>query len=206
MKPSGLIPSTALISTPTSRSINTCPTSTETHLLPSRWKSEEMEQWVIRCTNFLFLKKTRESKTVATLNCSTASATQDDSTYTLGSSLFNVYITLSIRRGSLSPFSVALQLPRIIPIYQRRTGLGSDVRTAFSTDDLNSVQRLFKKGLLTAATVVAWYDYEPGNETSLFGVSFQVQIRNISADILIVSGNNEISKYSHLFNYSYVRV
>lgn len=204
MKPSRLIPSTALISAPTSRSINTCPTFTETHLLPSRWKSAGMEKWVIRCTNFVFLKRTRESKTVTTLNCSTASATQDDSTYILGSSLFNVYITLSIRRGSLSPFSVALQLPRVIPIYHRRTDLGSDVSTAFRNDDLKSVKRLFSKRLLTAATVVTWYDYEPQNETSLFGVSFQVQIRNNSADSSIVSCNNEISQYSYLFNNSYV--
>jgi hypothetical protein len=117
------------------------------------------------------LKKTMEYRTATTLNCGTASTTQNDSTYTLGSSLFNIYVKLSVRRGSLAPLCVSLQIPRVIPIYQKRTDLGKEVGTAFRNDDLKSVQRLFNKGILTAATVVAWYDYEPENEVSLFGVS-----------------------------------
>jgi hypothetical protein len=117
------------------------------------------------------LKKTMEYRTATTLNSGTASTTQNDSTYTLGSSLFNIYVKLSVRRGSLAPLCVSLQIPRVIPIYQKRTDLRKEVGTAFRNDDLKSVQRLFNKGLLTAATVVAWYDYEPENEVSLFGVS-----------------------------------
>jgi hypothetical protein len=42
---------------------------------------------------------------------------------------------------------------------------------AFMDDNLSQIQAFFTQGILTPATVIAWDEYDPDNETSLLGVS-----------------------------------
>lgn len=75
-------------------------------------------------------------------------------------------------RGSLAPFSVRLQIPRVLLISEDVTGVGESVRNAFESDDLQATQDLFSQGLLTNATIVTYTDYNPEDEASLLGVGF----------------------------------
>ncbi|KAF4973089.1 hypothetical protein FSARC_520 [Fusarium sarcochroum] len=96
---------------------------------------------------------------------------QDDSSFTFGSPLLNLYIKFSMRRGSFSPSSFALQVPRVISINESPNDAGARVSEAFEIDDLKAIYGLFEEGVLTPVTTVVWDEYDPDDEMSLLGLS-----------------------------------
>ncbi|KAF4344243.1 hypothetical protein FBEOM_1837 [Fusarium beomiforme] len=86
------------------------------------------------------------------------------------SDIHNILDAIS-KRGHLAPFCVTLQLPRVIYFLECQQEIGKKVEKAFIHDNLKQVQTFFKEGILTPATVIAWDEYDPDNETSLLGLA-----------------------------------
>lgn len=106
-------------------------------------------------------------------------------------------------RGSLAPFSVRLQIPRVLLVSEDATGVGESVRNAFESDDLQATQDLLSQGLLTTATIITYTEYDPENEASLLGVGFlrtwllrctnfvlACNVASIAADSQLLKGSN----------------
>ncbi|CZR45386.1 uncharacterized protein FPRO_15439 [Fusarium proliferatum ET1] len=134
-----------------------------------------------QCSSLLFLQKTQKSRIqdFSASNVQSLANTQESSTFTFGSLLLNTYIQLSIMRGSLAPFSVRLQIPRVLLVSEDATGVGESVRNAFESDDLQATQDLLRQGLLTTSTIVTYTEYDPENEASLLGLAMSLQSRKI---------------------------
>ncbi|KAF4428814.1 hypothetical protein FACUT_9271 [Fusarium acutatum] len=107
--------------------------------------------------------------------------------------------------GTLAPFSVRLQIPRVLLISEDATGVGESVRKAFDSDDLQATQGLFRQGLLTTATIVTCTEYNPGNEASLLGLAMSLQARrifNFLKDQMDLSEQrNHVARFSFPYRY-----
>jgi hypothetical protein len=130
-----------------------------------------IERWRRECSGLVFLQKTQKLRTILATNTQNSDQIQENSTFTFGSSLLNIYMKLSLIRGPLAPLSISLQIPRVLMISNRGTDLGISVRKAFESDDLQAIHRFFSQRLLTPATIVTYTQYDPENEGSLLGVS-----------------------------------
>jgi hypothetical protein len=62
-------------------------------------------------------------------------------------------------------------MPRVIYFQEGQRQIADKVESAFMEDNLGQIQAFFTQGILTPATVIAWGEYDPDNETSLLGVS-----------------------------------
>lgn len=136
-------------------------------------KSSEIvvDTWRQAWSTKAFIQWTRKTtKEEVSFNTS-SSVVQDDSIFTIGSSLLSLYVKLSLRRGNLAPFCITLQIPRVIYIQEGRHQIGEKVESEFMDDNLSQIKTYFTQGILTPATVIAWDEYDPDNETSLLGVS-----------------------------------
>lgn len=140
---------------------------------PTRRKSPEtiIDTWRQARSTKAFVQWTRRTTKEEISSGSKSSAIQDDSIFTIGSSLLSLYVKVSLRRGNLAPFCITLQIPRVIYLQEGQRQIGEKVEMAFMDDNLGQIQAFFTQGILTPATVIAWDEYDPDNETSLLGVS-----------------------------------
>ncbi|KAF4454388.1 hypothetical protein F53441_3105 [Fusarium austroafricanum] len=168
-------------------------------LQPVKQESEVVfEHWTWQCMDVAFLQRTRRRR--ITYLTGQRFTTDDDSTFTFGSSLLNKYIQLSIQRGSLAPFCIALQIPRILLIREGATELGDKVNTAFVQDDLETIQKFFSEGLLTAATLVAYHEHLPGQEGSLLGLAMAFKSYNLTKFLVSQMHGPSYSPRNHISN------
>ncbi|SCV49314.1 uncharacterized protein FFB14_10825 [Fusarium fujikuroi] len=131
------------------------------------WNTKAFVQWT--------RKTTKEEVSVNT----NSSIIQDDSIFTIGSSMLSLYVKLSLRRGSLAPFCITLQIPRVIYIQEGQRQIGEKVESAFMDDNLSQIKTYFTQGILTPTTVIAWDEYDPDNETSLLGLAALTKSQSI---------------------------
>ncbi|KAF5716892.1 hypothetical protein FGLOB1_2383 [Fusarium globosum] len=131
------------------------------------WNTKAFVQWT---------RKTMKEEVSVNTN---SSIIQDDSIFTIGSSLLSLYVQLSLRRGNLAPFCITLQIPRVIYIQEGQCQIGEKVESAFMDDNLSQIKTYFTQGILTPATVIAWDEYDPDNETSLLGLAALTKSQSI---------------------------
>ncbi|CVL03954.1 uncharacterized protein FMAN_14911 [Fusarium mangiferae] len=153
-----------------------------------------------------FVQWTRKTTKEEVSFHSSSSIVQDDSIFTIGSSLLSLYVKLSLRRGNFAPFCITLQIPRVIYIQEGQHQIGEKVESAFMDDNLSQIKTYFTQGILTPATVIAWDDYDPDNETSLLGLAALTKSQSIlkflASQTLDVSSRNHIggARYLYAFN------
>jgi hypothetical protein len=147
-----------------------------------------IKTWRQCLTGVAFLQMTEEQTKNAILTSPEFFTVQNDYTFTLGLSLLNWHVKFSMRQGSLAPSSFSFQLPRVISLFNGGRGFGESVQRAFGDDNLEEVHELFRGGLLTPATIISSYDYDPDYETSLLGVRFSQLSYNASSNEQTVSG------------------
>ncbi|KAF5717959.1 hypothetical protein FMUND_5503 [Fusarium mundagurra] len=158
------------------------------------WSTNAFVQWT--------RKTTKEEVSFDT----SVSTIHDDSIFTIGSSLLNLYVKVSLRRGSLSPFCINLQIPRVIYLHQGQRQIGEKIECAFMDDNLGQIKTYFTQGILTPATVIAWDEYDPDNETSLLGLAALTKSQSIlkflAAQPFDLSNRNHIgsARYLYAFN------
>ncbi|KAF4428813.1 hypothetical protein FACUT_9270 [Fusarium acutatum] len=69
--------------------------------------------------------------------------------------------------------------PRVIYLLEGQRQIGEKVEMAFMDDNLGQIQDFFTQGILTPATVIAWDEYDPDNETSLLGLAALTKSKSI---------------------------
>ncbi|KAL7756631.1 hypothetical protein ACKLNR_013624 [Fusarium oxysporum f. sp. zingiberi] len=175
---------------------------------PTRRKSPEtiIDTWRQAWSTKAFVQWTRRTTKEEISSGSSSSAIQDDSIFTIGSSLLSLYVKVSLRRGNLAPFCITLQIPRVIYLQEGQRQIGEKVEMAFMDDNLGQIQAFFTQGILTPATVIAWDEYDPDNETSLLGLAAltksQSILRFLATQTFDLSNRNHIgsARYLYAFN------
>ncbi|EWZ83405.1 hypothetical protein BFJ70_g5932 [Fusarium oxysporum] len=175
---------------------------------PTRRKSPEtiIDTWRQAWSTKAFVQWTRRTTKEEISSGSRSSAIQDDSIFTIGSSLLSLYVKVSLRRGNLAPFCITLQIPRVIYLQEGQRQIGEKVEMAFMDDNLGQIQAFFTQGILTPATVIAWDEYDPDNETSLLGLAAltksQSILRFLATQTFDLSNRNHIgsARYLYAFN------
>ncbi|VTT80086.1 unnamed protein product [Fusarium fujikuroi] len=112
------------------------------------------------------------------------------------SSMLSLYVKLSLRRGSLAPFCITLQIPRVIYIQEGQRQIGEKVESAFMDDNLSQIKTYFTQGILTPATVIAWDEYDPDNETSLLGLAALTKSQSILK--FLATQTSDLSSRNHI--------
>ncbi|KAJ3546671.1 hypothetical protein NM208_g1779 [Fusarium decemcellulare] len=144
------------------------------------WKRQQpAEDWEISIkqqtwgwVTVAYLEKKRIQTKSSGSNGLTSSIVQDDLIIFAGAPLFGLYVQLSIRRGSLSPLSVSLEIPCIVDVDIGSSEVGGRLWKAVGNDDLGAVKALFNQGLVTPSTVVVLgCRYPLDSEMSLYGVA-----------------------------------
>ncbi|KLO97222.1 uncharacterized protein LW93_3195 [Fusarium fujikuroi] len=148
------------------------------------WNTKAFVQWT--------RKTTKEEVSVNT----NSSIIQYDSIFTIGSSMLSLYVKLSLRRGSLAPFCITLQIPRVIYIQEGQRQIGEKVESAFMDDNLSQIKTYFTQGILTPATVIAWDEYDPDNETSLLGLAALTKSQSILK--FLATQTSDLSSRNHI--------
>ncbi|KAF5636717.1 uncharacterized protein FTJAE_5913 [Fusarium tjaetaba] len=147
----------------------------------ARQKSPEtvVDTWRQGWSTKAFVQWTRKTTKEEISFDTSSSRIQDDSIFTIGSSLLSLYVKLSLRRGSLSPLCITLQIPRVIYLLQGQRQIGEKIEYAFMDDNLGQIKTYFTQGILTPATVISWDEYDPDNETSLLGLAALTKSKSI---------------------------
>ncbi|KAL5592293.1 hypothetical protein FOBRF1_013319 [Fusarium oxysporum] len=151
------------------------------------------ETWKRGWDAVAFVQKTMKRTTMTDLLDSRSSTIQEDSIFTLSSPLLNLYVKFSMRCGSLAPFCVALQMPRVIHLVG---SLGAGIDTAFEDDDLQTVRRLFNEGVLAPATIITRTEYDPDNETTLLGLAVAQRAKRVFN--FLVSRSPDLYQRNHI--------
>ncbi|KAF5591427.1 hypothetical protein FPCIR_6070 [Fusarium pseudocircinatum] len=153
-----------------------------------------------------FVQWTRKTTTEEVSLDTFSSTFQDDSTFTIGSSLLSLYVKVSLRRGSLAPFCITLQTPRVVYLHQDQRQIGEKIEGAFMDDNLGQVKTYFTQGILTPAAVIAWNEYDPDNETSLLGLAALTKsksiLRFLATQTFDPSSRNHIGNARFLYAFS----
>ncbi|SCO76362.1 uncharacterized protein FRV6_00574 [Fusarium oxysporum] len=175
---------------------------------PTRRKSPEtiIDTWRQAWSTKAFVQWTRRTTKEEISSGSSSSAIQDDSIFTIGSSLLSLYVKVSLRRGNLAPFCITLQIPRVIYLQEGQRQIGEKVEMAFMDDNLGQIQAFFTQGILTPATVIAWDEYDPDNETSLLGLAAltksQSILRFLATQTFDLSNRNHIGSVRYLYAFN----
>ncbi|RKL25351.1 hypothetical protein BFJ72_g14031 [Fusarium proliferatum] len=156
------------------------------------WNTKAFVQWT---------RKTTKEEVSVNKN---SSIIQDDSIFTIGSSLLSLYVQLSLRRGNLAPFCITLQIPRVIYIQEGQCQIGEKVESAFMDDNLSQIKTYFTQGILTPATVIAWDEYDPDNETSLLGLAALTKSQSILK--FLANQTSDLSSRNHIGGARYLYV
>ncbi|EMT68977.1 hypothetical protein FOC4_g10005074 [Fusarium odoratissimum] len=150
------------------------------------WSTKDFVQWTRRTT--------KEEISLG----QGSSTIQDDSIFTVGSSLLSLYVKVSLRRGNLAPFCISLQIPRVIYLQESQRQIGGKVESAFMDDNLGQIKTYFTQGILTPASVIAWDEYDPDNETSLLGSV----LRFLATQTFSLSNRNHIGSARYLYTFN----
>ncbi|KAF5670247.1 hypothetical protein FCIRC_8985 [Fusarium circinatum] len=185
--------------TPSVRNLEPC----DKHQARRKIPETVVDTWRQGWSTKAFVQWTRKT-TKEEISFDTGSLTiQDDSIFTIGSSLLSLYVKLSLRRGSLSPFCITLQIPRVIYLLHGQRQIGENIEYAFMDDNLSQIKTYFTQGILTPATVIAWDEYDPDNETSLLGLAALTKsksiLRFLATQTFDLSNRNHVGSANFLY-------
>ncbi|KAF5251164.1 hypothetical protein FANTH_3708 [Fusarium anthophilum] len=174
----------------------------------ARPKSPEtvVDTWRKAWNTKVFVQWTRKTTKEEASFDTSSSTIQDDSFFTIGSSLLGLYVKVSLRRGNLAPLCISLQMPRVIYFEQGQRQIGEKIECAFMDDNLGQIKAYFTQGILTPSTVIAWDEYDPDNETSLLGLAALTKSKSIlkflATQTFDSSSRNHIgsARYLYAFN------
>ncbi|KAF5549334.1 hypothetical protein FMEXI_4321 [Fusarium mexicanum] len=149
------------------------------HRAPRKSPETVVDTWRKAWNTKAFVQWTRKTTKEESSFDKSSSTIQDDSFFTIGSSLLGLYIKVSLRRGNLAPLCITLQIPRVIYFEQGQRQIGEKIECAFMDDNLGQIKTYFTQGILTPSTVIAWDEYDPDNETSLLGLAALTKAKSI---------------------------
>ncbi|KAG8672037.1 hypothetical protein FPOAC1_005297 [Fusarium poae] len=140
---------------PTVDSIDTSPISTDAPTQPKHVEPVT-KMWRRSFLQLAFLQKSHKRNITAGTSGSDSLLIEDSSILTAGSTWFNCYIKLSLKKDHLTPLS---------------DSLGTRIREAFKEDNVDVVQQLFNERTITPATQITWNEYDPDRECNLLGLA-----------------------------------
>lgn len=159
------------------------------------------ETWRQCWEGVAFVQRTKEQTKSTILTSPEFSIIQNDSTVTLGISLLNWHVKFSMRQGALSPSAFSFQLPRVISVCNKGSLFERGIEQAFLKDNLEKVQELFREGILTPATILSTFDYNPDKETSLLGLAVLTRASRLLE--FLTNQTSDIFTRSHLCSPSF---
>lgn len=166
----------SLISAPSvveGRSEETVSVTHQNRTLPSYKDNSDthVTQWRRGWSTLGYLQTKQTLKTTPRFSETDSPRTEQDLSFSAAVPMLNLYIKLSIRRGSLSPLSVSLHFPHVIDVAPGSSEIGDRLAYALAYDDVEVVRDCFCKGSLTSFSTVTGSNREDGDdETTLYGV------------------------------------
>ncbi|RSM15846.1 hypothetical protein CDV31_004788 [Fusarium ambrosium] len=152
------------------RKFSSCKGNSDTRTTHWRWSWSTL--------GYLQTKKTLE-KTPG-FSETDSQKTEQDLSILAAVPMWNLYVKLSVRRGSLSPLSVSLHFPHIIDFAPGSSEIGDQLADALFYDDVGMVRDYFCEGLITPYSTVTWSLGLPADdETTFYGYSVLYCANNI---------------------------